>query len=207
MYLEDVRKSVQLSKSLEVLQTQKWEYERKLQQIERCKQQYERRKLKTIISHDAQPNSTGVHSGMYSYGQTPKQSCEMLLAPTAQQIAKSIDKTIRDFESMQRSCLVGKHNKEQLEGDSCTLDTIYSPLQTITSATSKSVAGIVIEQLPNNCYPHHQHMKNDKVCNKVENMLKEDDDLPSLAPLELPSFDYSAFQSSGLIAIPPYSKV
>lgn len=213
MYLEDVRKTVRLNKSLEVLETQKWEYERKLQQIEQTKRQFERRKTKVVSSGDGQAEALcgigGVGAGA-TYSQNTKPYCETLIAPTAQQIAKSIDKTIRDFESMQKSTLLDKQKGQQLKADD-SLTGIFSPLQRIASETSTSTlptsTTTVVGQLSKPQQDQERYNSNESV-NSKENVLGEqDDELPSLAPLELPSFDYSAFQNSGLIAIPPYSKV
>lgn len=211
LYLEDVRKTVRLTKSLEVLETQKWEYERKLLRIEQYKQQFERKNIKNpSLGGDGQMES--VAGDILVYDQNTKPNCETLIAPTAQQIAKSIDKTIRDFESMQRSCILDRQKHLQNKAK-CTVYSVLSPLQIIDSATTiPSASSLTITdsgQLSNHA-PTQQPQRpliNDEIAHNKDAVLTEqDDDLPSLVPLELPTFDYSAFQNSGLVAIPPYSK-
>uniref|UniRef100_A0A1A9W7P2 Nuclear receptor-binding factor 2 MIT domain-containing protein n=1 Tax=Glossina brevipalpis TaxID=37001 RepID=A0A1A9W7P2_9MUSC len=58
-YLQDAYKNARISKSLEVLNTQKWDYERKLHQISMRKQQYERIKVKDIVPSPIENNLSG----------------------------------------------------------------------------------------------------------------------------------------------------
>lgn len=49
LYVEDAYKNVKIPKALEVLNTQKWDYERKLNQIQMRKIQYDKMKSKEIV--------------------------------------------------------------------------------------------------------------------------------------------------------------
>lgn len=167
-YVEDAYKNVKIPKALEVLNTQKWDYERKLNQIQMRKLQYEKMKSKEIVP--------SVHIEVAS------NNIKTEIA-NAQSIARSIDKTIKEFndkfgstilENMQRLELQTKENNDP---NKMTKD---------GSAAKGSVESK--EMLTENLETNIRRLS--LIDSHLQNV---DDDLPSLAPLELPSFDYTVF--------------
>ncbi|XP_075164028.1 uncharacterized protein LOC142236672 [Haematobia irritans] len=161
LYIANAYKVVRIPKALVVLDTQKWDYERKLRQICMRKQQYERMKQKEIL---------------------PPQGDNSIKAEiiNAQSIARSIDKTIKEFNDKYGSMVV---NMQHL----------------ILEPENK-------EQEPISTFPKDSESKDEgksetamRRLSIFDEQLTTVEDLPSLAPLELPSFEYSAFTSSGLV--------
>ncbi|XP_013117465.1 uncharacterized protein LOC106094772 [Stomoxys calcitrans] len=163
LYITDAYKIVRLPKALLVLNTQKWDYERKLQQIGMRKQQYERMKQKEILP--PQNENTAVKADIVN----------------AQSIARSIDKTIKEFNDKYGSVMI---NMQHLM------------LEPSSKDQDNSGKGLLKDNEP-------KDESNDNTGKKrlsiLDEHLKTDEDLPSLVPLELPSFDYSVFISSGLV--------
>lgn len=173
LYVQDAYKNVRIPKAMEVLNTQVWDYERKLQQIKIRKQQYERLKLKEIVPSAVAQNE---NSANIKTSETAN----------AQSISRSIDKTIKDFNDKYGSTsLMVNMNVPQAQQKE------ESPTPQVTMEPT--------------CSSKEQETKESPECmnKKCQNMLEEQlqvyEELPSLAPLELPSFDFSVFMSSGLV--------
>ncbi|XP_037938878.1 uncharacterized protein LOC119672006 [Teleopsis dalmanni] len=155
LYLHDAYKNVIYPKSIEVLDTQKWEYERKLKQIQMRKQQHDRLKLKEIVPP--------VSEGLGVLRPEPIQ--------TAQSVAKSIDKTVQDFDAKFNNEVIKKQWKENQHYKMCMEDKTKNNVNTSNS----------------------KGQSNQTTC------FEDETDIPSLAPLELPIFDtvdFNLFTSS-----------
>lgn len=169
-YVADAHKTVRTPKALEVLDIIKWDYERKLQQICMRKQQYERLKQKEILPPVCQSEII---------------KPEIINVPSI--AARSIDKTIKEFNEKYGSASLmlnmqglslepGNENKDP--NSECSKVNVKSD-------ESKSESKDDIAKRRMSILDEH--------------MLQTDEELPSLVPLELPSFDYSVFISSGLV--------
>ncbi|XP_065360933.1 nuclear receptor-binding factor 2 [Calliphora vicina] len=167
LYVEDAYKNVKIPKALEVLNTQKWDYERKLNQIQMRKIQYDKLKSKEIVpSVQNEVGSNNIKADIAN----------------AQSIARSIDKTIKEFNDKYGSTLLENMQRMELQtkenNDPNKLSKEPSPK---VNDNSKEM---LTEHLETNL----------RRLSLMDNHLQAaDDDLPSLAPLELPSFDYTAF--------------
>ncbi|XP_067642618.1 uncharacterized protein [Eurosta solidaginis] len=170
IYLQDAFKSSMIPKSLELLNTQKWEYRRKLSQIQMHKQQHESLKHKEIV-----PAATT----------TPIVLLRTDSNLNAQSVAKSIDKTVREFDSklhlspIKRTNSRGDSNKDFYQNSNACLE----------GATAAA----------NNNTPITQQMEFERIKNsdyKPAFYLSENDEIPSLTPLELPSFECHPYTAS-----------
>ncbi|XP_030372632.1 uncharacterized protein LOC115622731 [Scaptodrosophila lebanonensis] len=166
LYLSDAYKNVTQAKSREVLDTQKWEFERKLRQIEIRKKQHGLTKLK-------------------DYAPLKETSPLLPLRPeqsgSAQSVAKAIDKTVQDFDAKFTSTMT--RQKTPIPS-ARTTPTIIEP-HMLTEAMSKSEPQVA-----------QMHAVGEQ---------SEDHDIPSLAPLELPSFDFTMFTSSSAPSLASYA--
>lgn len=163
LYVENAYKNVRLPKALEILNTQKWDYERKLNQIHMRRQQYEKIKSKEIVpSLQIETTSNNLKSDVVN--------------------AQSIDKTIKEFNDKYGSTLLDSSNKRLIpQQNEHTGNKLFNDKSTkVNDKRSETSMG----SLENNI----------KRLSILDDTLhKNDDELPSLAPLELPSFDYSVF--------------
>ncbi|XP_037818096.1 nuclear receptor-binding factor 2 [Lucilia sericata] len=181
LYLDDAYKNVKIPKALEVLNTQKWDYERKLKQIQMRKIQYERMKSKEIVPsvqiEVAPNNSNNLKTDIVN----------------AQSIARSIDKTIKEFNDKYGSTLMENIQRMETQTVKENNDGNKMTQEQIAKLSIDNTKEMLAENLETNLR---------RLSLMDNHLLSTDDDLPSLAPLELPSFDYSAFDvasTSGLV--------
>lgn len=162
--MEDAYKHVKIPKALEVLETQKWDYERKLNQIHMRKLHYDKLKSKEIVpSTQTEVTSSNIKKDTVN----------------AQSIARSIDKTIKEFNDKYGRTLMDNKQRDLSAKDNC--DSDNEPKETRLNDITKENH---IEQLETQT----RHLS------LIEEQTQTtDEDLPSLAPLELPSFDYTVF--------------
>lgn len=95
----------------------------------------------------------------------------------AQSIARSIDKTIKEFNDKYGSTLLDNNNKRMASQPKDHSGNNYTKVNDKTKETAFANLENNIRRLSILDDPAHRN----------------DDELPSLAPLELPSFDYSVF--------------
>ncbi|KAH8305080.1 hypothetical protein KR059_004846, partial [Drosophila kikkawai] len=96
---------------------------------------------------------------------------------SAQSVAKAIDKTVQDFDAKFTSTLVTK----------ATLASSEPQMETLKKSDDPAAEGDEVD-------PHEHRLTG-----------SGDLDLPSLAPLELPSFDYTLFTSSSAPSLASYA--
>ncbi|XP_017019569.1 uncharacterized protein [Drosophila kikkawai] len=96
---------------------------------------------------------------------------------SAQSVAKAIDKTVQDFDAKFTSTLVTK----------ATLASSEPQMETLKKSEDPAAEGDEVD-------PHEHRLTG-----------SGDLDLPSLAPLELPSFDYTLFTSSSAPSLASYA--
>ncbi|XP_073837202.1 uncharacterized protein [Musca autumnalis] len=175
-YVADAQKNVRTPKALEVLDIIKWDYERKLQQISMRKQQYERMKQKEILPPASQSENLSIIKP------------EIINAPSI--VARSIDKTIKEFNEKYGSASL------MLNMQGLTLDALQSNENLDPNSEGGSKVNVKKEE---NKKESTDEVGKRRISILDEHMMQADEELPSLAPLELPSFDYSVFISSGLV--------
>lgn len=165
--MENAYKNVKIPKAIEVLNTQKWDYERKLNQIQMRKLQYEKMKSKEIVpSVQIEVASNTIKTEVAN----------------AQSIARSIDKTIKEFNDKYGSTIMENMQRLELQTKEN-----HDPNKMAKEGAAKGSADSK-EMLTENLESNIRRLS------LMDNHLPSiDDDLPSLAPLELPSFDYTVF--------------
>ncbi|KAM7356891.1 uncharacterized protein ACRADG_002464 [Cochliomyia hominivorax] len=170
LYVEDAYKNIKIPKSLDVLNTQKWDYERKLNQIQMRKLQYEKLKSKEIVpSIQIEVASHTIKTDIVN----------------AQSIARSIDKTIKEFNDKYGSTLLESAQRKELQTkENNDPNKLAKDMNVKLNDNSK-------EMLTDNL---DQNLRRMSLLD--DNLQTIDDELPSLAPLELPSFDYTVFGAS-----------
>ncbi|XP_011182785.1 uncharacterized protein LOC105212483 [Zeugodacus cucurbitae] len=163
IYLQDAFKTALMPKSVELLNTQKWEYQRKLSQIQMHKQEHESLKHKEIVPLSATTTNTPV----------------LLFRTdsnlTAQSVAKSIDRTVREFD----------------------IKLNISPMKRTSSRENKDfrIANTIAEGLVKASAPITQPT-NERDEERPAFYITDSDEIPSLTPLELPSFEYHSYNAS-----------
>ncbi|XP_017487211.1 PREDICTED: uncharacterized protein LOC108375577 [Rhagoletis zephyria] len=168
IYLQDAFKAALMPKSVELLNTQKWEYQRKLCQIQMHKQQHERLKHKEIVPLSAT--------------NTPVVLLRADSNLNAQSVAKSIDKTVREFDVKLNLSPIKRTNSRESKEFRQNSNT------SLEGATAARDIAAPIEQ------PQKERAKS--AGDKPAFYLNENDEIPSLTPLELPSFEYHSFTAS-----------
>ncbi|XP_053952577.1 uncharacterized protein LOC128859638 [Anastrepha ludens] len=170
IYLQDAFKSALMPKSVELLNTQKWEYQRKLCQIQMHKQQHERLKHREIVPLAAPP--------------------VMLLRTdsnlNAQSVGKSIDRTVREFD-VKLNLSPMKHPNSKEAND-------FRPNSNASierAASAKAHMNVTTTPIP-----QPQNIRARSAGDKPAFYFNDNDEIPSLTPLELPSFEYQSFTAS-----------
>lgn len=106
-----------------------------------------------------------------------------------QYIARSIDKTIKEFNDKYGSVLLDNIQRLELQTKENRDSNLSTEMTTTPNEPIKSKENIAED--------FETQMRRLSV---IDNHLESNDDLPSLVPLELPSFDYTVFGvTSGLV--------
>ncbi|CAD7003064.1 uncharacterized protein LOC101450818 [Ceratitis capitata] len=169
IYLQDAFKLALMPKSREVLNTYKWQYERKLEQIQIHKEEHESWKHKEIVPL----SDTNTHAALLRTDSNL----------TAQSIAKSIDKTVREFDiKLNISPIKRTNSRENKALNNYALDSNEG------QHTTKP------NMLTNAAMTQSQYVR--AACDGPAFYISDNDELPSLTPLELPSFEYRSFAAS-----------
>lgn len=164
IYLQDAFKSALMPKSVELLNTIKWEYQRKLNRIEMHKQEHESLKHKEIVPLSATTTNTA-----------PVLLFRTDSNLTAQSVAKSIDRTVREFDTKLNISPMKRTNSRENKD--------YRNANNSAEGLVKAIAPIT--QSP---------YKRDR--DRPAFFITDSDEIPSLTPLELPSFEYHSYTAS-----------
>ncbi|XP_014102950.1 uncharacterized protein [Bactrocera oleae] len=171
IYLQDAFKSALMQKSVELLNTQKWEYQRKLSQIQMHKQEHESLKHKEIVPLSATTTNT-----------PPVLIFRTDSNLTAQSVAKSIDRTVREFDTKLNISPIKRTNSRENKD--------YRSANNSAEAHGGPPKGVVKTIAPITQSPYERN------ADRPAFYITDSDEIPSLTPLELPSFEYHSYAST-----------